>query len=71
VTPLFRCVGLTRYEVDRAAVNDAPFIAACHLYVNDAEDFRKAIAKHGTELLGDIPNYTAIQAQMQISEIVV
>ena len=63
--------GLIRYEVDKAAVEDAPFVAACHLYFNSVDAFRKAIGEHGKELLGDIPNYTDIQAHMQISEIVV
>ena len=62
--------GLVRYEIDRAAVDDAPFVAACHLYFDSVDGFRKAIAEHGKELMGDIPNYTDVQAQMQISEIV-
>jgi len=68
-------LGLIRYEVDKGvagAVPDgqAPFVAACHLYFNSVEAFRNAIAVHGAELMGDIPNYTEIAAQIQISEIV-
>lgn len=69
-------LGLIRYEVDKgiegaAPGSDAPFVVVCHLYFNSVEAFRKAIATHGTELMGDIPNYTDIQAQMQVSEVVV
>ena len=49
----------------------APFVAACHLYFNAAADFQKGIAAHGTEIMGDIPNYTDISPEIQISEIVV
>ena len=63
--------GLLRYEIDKAAVDDAPFVAACHLYFNSVDGFRNAIAEHGKELMADIPNYTPIQAQTQVSEIVV
>jgi len=63
--------GLVRYEVDKAAAEDAPFLAACHLYFDSVAQFRSAVAQHGEELMSDIPNYTPIQAQLQISEIVV
>jgi uncharacterized protein (TIGR02118 family) len=46
-------------------------VAACHLYFNAVADFQKGIAAHGTEIMGDIPNYTDISPQIQISEIVV
>ena len=67
--------GLLRTEVDRGLAGGgpgapAPFIAAGHLYFNRVEDFQKGMGQHGAELLGDIPNYTNIQPQIQISEIV-
>ena len=70
-----RSLGLIRYEVDKGvggATSDgpAPFVGACHLYFNSIEAFRKAMAAHGAELMADVPNYTEIKAQMQISEIV-
>jgi hypothetical protein len=34
-------------------------------------DFQKGITAHGNEILGDIPNYTNISPQIQISDIVV
>jgi uncharacterized protein (TIGR02118 family) len=68
--------GMLRYEVDKGLAGGspgaaAPFIAACHLYFNVAADFQKGIAEHGKEIMADIPNYTNISPQIQISEIVV
>jgi uncharacterized protein (TIGR02118 family) len=68
--------GMLRYEVDKGLAGGgagapAPFVAACHLYFDAATDFQKGIAAHGTEIMGDIPNYTDISPQIQISEIIV
>jgi uncharacterized protein (TIGR02118 family) len=68
-------VGLLRYEVDKGLAgatpeSKPPFVGACHLYFKSVEEFRKAMGQHGAELMGDVPNYTDIQPQMQISEIV-
>jgi uncharacterized protein (TIGR02118 family) len=45
-------------------------VASCHLYFNTAADFAKGIGVHGSEIMGDIANYTDISPQIQISEIV-
>ena len=45
-----------------------PFVAAAHLYFNAATDFLQGTGAHGSELRGDIPNYTDISPQVQISE---
>ncbi len=68
--------GMLRYEVDKGLAGGgpgapAPFVAACHLYFNAVTDFQKGIGAHSTEIMGDIPNYTDISPQIQISEIVV
>jgi uncharacterized protein (TIGR02118 family) len=68
--------GMLRYEVDKGLAGGgpgtaAPFIAACHLYFNVVTEFQNGIAAHGKEIMGDIPNYTNISPQIQISEIVV
>ncbi len=70
-----RPFGLLRYEVDRgvgggAPGAPAPFVAACHLYFDKAGEFEKGIAAHGKEIMADVPNYTDIRPQMQISQIV-
>lgn len=68
-------LGLLRYEVDRGVGGStpesrAPFVSVGHLYFNSVEEFREAMGKHGAELMGDVPNYTDILPQMQISQIV-
>ena len=68
--------GMLRYEVDKGLAGGgpgaaAPFVAACHLYFNSAAEFQNGIGANGKEIMGDIPNYTDIAPQIQISEIVV
>ena len=67
--------GLVRSEVDRGVGSaepgaPAPFVAIAHLYFNSMEDFQKAFSAHGAEAMADIPNFTDIQPQIQISDIV-
>jgi uncharacterized protein (TIGR02118 family) len=68
-------MGLVRLEVDKglaggAPNSSAPFACIGHLYWNSLADFQKAMGQHGKELMADIPNFTNIQPQIQISEIV-
>jgi uncharacterized protein (TIGR02118 family) len=37
--------------------------------VNSAEEFTSAMAKHGAQIIGDIPNYTNVQPKLQIDEV--
>jgi uncharacterized protein (TIGR02118 family) len=65
--------GLIRYEIDRglagvAPGSSAPFTCIGRLYFNTVEEFQKAIAAHGPEILGDVPNYTDIELQIQVSQ---
>jgi uncharacterized protein (TIGR02118 family) len=67
--------GLVRTEVDKgmgggAPGAPAPFVAVGHVYFNRLEDFQKGMGQHGPEIMGDIPNYTNIQPQIQINEII-
>ncbi len=67
--------GMLRYEVDKGLAGGspgapAPFVGACHLYFNAAGDFQRGMAANGKEIMSDIPNYTDIAPQIQISEIV-
>jgi uncharacterized protein (TIGR02118 family) len=70
-----RCksLGLIRYEVDRglaggAPGSPAPFTCIGRLYFNTVEEFQAAMGAHGPELLGDVPNYTDIELQIQVSQ---
>lgn len=63
--------GLRRTELDKGVGGGAPGSPAMgHLYFDRVEDFAKGMSQHGAELPGDIPNYTNIAAQIQISEII-
>jgi uncharacterized protein (TIGR02118 family) len=68
-------LGLVRLEVDKGLAGGAPhapapFACIGHLYWNTLGEFQKAMGQHGKELMADIPNFTNIQPQIQISEIV-
>jgi uncharacterized protein (TIGR02118 family) len=65
--------GIIRYEIDKglaggAPGSSAPFIAVGRLYFNTVEEFQGAIGAHGSEILGDVPNYTDIEPQIQVSQ---
>jgi uncharacterized protein (TIGR02118 family) len=67
--------GVVRTEVDRGVTggapgSPAPYVAVGHVYANSLEGFQKGMAQHGKEILGDIPRYTDIQPQIQVSEII-
>ena len=47
----------------------APFTTICHLFFNSEEEVHKAFGAHAKEVMGDIPNYTNIKPQIQISEV--
>jgi uncharacterized protein (TIGR02118 family) len=69
-------MGLIRVEVDdgigtTAPDQPAPYAAIGYLVFESIEDFQKAFSAHGAELVADIPNYTNIEPQIQISRIVV
>jgi len=65
--------GMIRYEIDRglaggAPGSEAPFVCIGRLYFNTLEEFQQALGTAGPEILKDIPNYTDIEFQMQISQ---
>ncbi len=66
---------LIRFEVDKglsgaAPGSPAPFMAVGHLYFNSVPEFAQAFGQHVGEIMGDVPNFTDAQGQIQISEIV-
>ncbi len=75
VNEKLRPMGLVKTEIDKgiggvSAGSPPPYVALGYLVFNSVEDFQKAFAAHGEEIMGDIPNYTNIEPQIQISEIV-
>jgi uncharacterized protein (TIGR02118 family) len=66
--------GLIRYEIDRglaggAPESPAPFTSIGRLYFNTVEEFEKAMAAHGAEVMSDVRNYTDIELQIQIGQL--
>ena len=55
--------------VSDPAGGKAPYVAIAYLKFNSADAFQKALAKHGAEIIGDIPNYTKIEPIMQVNEV--
>jgi uncharacterized protein (TIGR02118 family) len=65
-----------RYSVDKGLGGGmpgqaAPFVAQCHLYFDSVEAFQATFAPHGKAIMADVPNYTDLQPQVQVSEVVV
>jgi uncharacterized protein (TIGR02118 family) len=71
----FASHGITRYEIQQGLSGRGPgsepmFTCIGNLYFNTVGDFQQGMAAHGAELEADILNFTDIQPQVQISEIV-
>ncbi len=67
--------GLTRSEVEKGISDADPsapprFVVVNTLYFEAVEQVHAAFMTHGKEIMGDIPNYTDIQPQFLISEVV-
>ena len=66
--------GMGEFEVERgieaADGEAAPYICIVHIEFPTINDFRRGFETHGEELAADVPNYTNIAPEMQISEIV-
>ena len=65
--------GLVSCELDKGLsdpVGDkAPYVAIAHLNFSTLDQLQKGLAKHGAELMSDIPNYTKIEPVMQVNEV--
>jgi uncharacterized protein (TIGR02118 family) len=75
VTERLKPFGLIRTEVDKgmaggAPGSPAPYVAVGQVYFPSLEGFQKGMGQHGKEIMGDVPNYTNIQPQIQISEMI-
>ena len=66
--------GMGEFEVERgieaADGEAAPYICIVHIEFPTKDNFMRGFEKHGEELSADVPNYTNIAPEMQISEIV-
>lgn len=68
-------LGLIRIEVDKGVAGGAPgalapFACVGILYFDSVAAFQAAMKPHGKELFADVPNFTNITPQVQISEII-
>ena len=68
-------MGLVRSEVENGLSSadpnaPAPYVAVGVLYFEKVDEVHEAFKTHGREIMGDIKNYTEVQPQIQISEIV-
>jgi uncharacterized protein (TIGR02118 family) len=75
VSEKFGPMGLVKTEVDKGIAgmppgSPAPYFAVGYMIFNSVENLQKADAKYGGELGADVPNFTNVQPQFQISEIV-
>ena len=53
----------------RTAGSSPLYVALGHMYFESVPAFVEAWTPHAAEVLGDIPNYTDLQPQIQISEV--
>ncbi len=49
----------------------APFAGMGNMYFDSAEDFGKAFGPHAEKIMGDLPNFTNIEPEMQVSEVLI
>ncbi len=64
------------YTVDKGISGRAPgtdpvYVAKCDFFCTSAEAYRAASGQHQQEIMGDIPKYSDIRPEVQISEVVV
>ena len=67
--------GLVRTEVDKGIGTaepgaPAPYAVIAHLFFNSIEDMGKGLEAHDPKLAADVPNFTDIKPQFQISEVI-
>ena len=48
----------------------ASFVCLANIWIKSVEEFQTTLAKHGKEIIGDIPNFTSIPPIIQVDEVV-
>lgn len=66
---------LEKTQVDKGVASagpgsEAPYIAVGHLIFSSPEQMQKGLEAHDPELAADLPNFTAISPEFQISEVI-
>lgn len=67
-------MGLVKGEIDEGMSGfppdqPAPFAVVGTLIFDQLENLQRGFARHGAEIMGDLPNFTNIQPMIQISRI--
>ncbi|MBU2920972.1 EthD family reductase [Winogradskyella psychrotolerans] len=66
---------LKRLELDlgmasRVPGEPAPYVAIAHLLFDDIDSFQEAFGPHAATFAADVKNYSNVQAELQISELI-
>jgi uncharacterized protein (TIGR02118 family) len=73
VMDLMKPFGAIRFEVEKplgmASGEASSYVAVGTIYFNDMAGLQAGLAKHGAQIMGDIPNYTNLPAAIQFGEI--
>lgn len=75
VSRLLTPFGLQKVEVDEGLGGFAPgslpnYKIICRMYFDTLENFQTGVTTVGEELFSDVPNYTDIPVELQISKLV-
>jgi uncharacterized protein (TIGR02118 family) len=69
VHKLLDSYGLVKTEVNKG-IGDGPFMAIGHLLFGTLEEMEKGLQAHDAKLAADLVNFTDVQPQFQVSEII-
>jgi uncharacterized protein (TIGR02118 family) len=65
---------LSKTEVRKGAQSpdgSAPsYVCLANIWIHSTGEFEAALAEHGKEIMGDVPNFTNIEPILQIDEVV-
>jgi uncharacterized protein (TIGR02118 family) len=62
--------GAVDHGIGGGAPGEAPaFIAMGHILFDTVESFQSAFGPHAEKIMADLPNFTNVQPQIQISEV--
>jgi uncharacterized protein (TIGR02118 family) len=67
-------MGLKRIHIEEGVGDEipgmpAPFAAIGYLTFNSVDELQQGFDKHGSEIMGDIPNFTNVKPLIQVSRI--
>jgi uncharacterized protein (TIGR02118 family) len=59
-----------RKGVAAADGSPAPYVCVGSVWVHSIDEFLATLARHGPQIMGDVPNYTNIPPVLQVEEVV-